>query len=54
MRRIDYVPLWMHLFQLFKNLSENSSVCESMKEELFYHFSRETVDKQTRKIIIGV
>ena len=47
-------PLWKHLFQLYKKFFENCSVCESLKQELSYHFSRERVQKQTIRIIIGV
>ena len=47
-------PLWKHLFQLYKKLFENCSVCESLKTGGTPHFSRVRVQKQTIRIIIGV
>ena len=47
-------PLCEHLFRSYQKFFENCSVCESLKKESFYHLSRERVQKQTIRIIIGV
>ena len=47
-------PFWKLLFQLYQNFFNNFSVCDSLQQVLFYHFSKVKVLKLIIKITIGV
>ena len=44
--------LWQHLFHLYQAFFLNYSVSADLKQELFYHFSKEKMPRKTIRITI--